>query len=56
MHISIVIPAYNEAKRLSPFLDRLIPYCKRKEECEIMVVDDGSSDKTSEIAESYKAK
>ncbi|MFH1957700.1 MAG: glycosyltransferase [bacterium] len=53
--ISIVVPAFNEAARLPLFLDRLISYCNsRKEAYEIIVVSDGSTDKTFEIAVSYK--
>ncbi len=53
--ISIVIPAYNEAKKLPLFLKQLISYCiHSKKVYEIIIVDDGSYDKTFEIAESYK--
>lgn len=53
--ISIVIPAFNEARRLPLFLERVISYCDtRKENYEIIVADDGSRDQTSEIAASYK--
>ncbi|WP_100404742.1 glycosyltransferase family 2 protein [Bacillus solitudinis] len=46
--ISIVIPAFNEEKSLSQTIQALrqLPYEK-----EIIVVNDGSSDKTGEIAE-----
>ncbi len=55
--ISIVIPAFNETARLPLFLDRLIPYCNnRKESYEIIVVSDGSTDKTFEIAMTYKGR
>jgi dolichyl-phosphate beta-glucosyltransferase len=54
--ISIVIPAYNEARRLPPFLSSLISYCNSSERIyEIIVVDDGSRDKTVKIVESYKS-
>jgi dolichyl-phosphate beta-glucosyltransferase len=43
-----VIPAYNEALRLPPFLDTVVAYFEgRDEPYEIIVVDDGSSDGTS---------
>jgi dolichyl-phosphate beta-glucosyltransferase len=45
--LSVVIPAYNEAKRLPRTLDRVIAYLREREPSfEILVVDDGSSDGT----------
>jgi len=53
--ISIVVPAFNEAKRLPAFLDQLISWSNSSKTIyEIIVVDDGSSDKTAEIAMSYR--
>jgi dolichyl-phosphate beta-glucosyltransferase len=47
--LSLVIPAYNEASRLPAFLQRVEAYLKKKgQPSEIIVVDDGSLDKTSE--------
>lgn len=55
--ISIVIPAYNEARRLPLFLDRVVAYCQRQQKIyEIIVVDDGSSDNTSKSAARYRTK
>lgn len=52
--ISIVIPAYNEEKRLEPTLKQIIKYLKNNfDEYEIIVVDDGSSDRTCEVASNY---
>jgi glycosyltransferase involved in cell wall biosynthesis len=53
--LSIVIPAYNEAKRISRTLEALQKYL----ECtnwtsEVIVVNDGSSDETAAIVESYR--
>lgn len=53
--LSIVIPAYNEAKRLPRTLDRVYDWVQRKRattglEIEIVVVDDGSKDDTAQVA------
>ena len=49
--ISIVIPAFNESRRLPAFLRELGEYCRKSQRTyEILVVDDGSSDNTAEIA------
>ena len=47
-HISIIIPVLNEEKILESSLDSL--QILRKNNCEIIVVDGGSSDRSSEIA------
>lgn len=47
---SVVIPAFNEARRLPPFLDSVVAYFEgRDEPYEVIVVDDGSTDGTSEV-------
>lgn len=54
--VSIVIPAYNEARRLPPFLEQVISYCSKNPKIyEIIVVDDGSTDGTLAIASSYSS-
>jgi len=54
--ISIVIPSYNESKRLKRFLPEVISFCTNsKRQYEIIVIDDGSSDGTYEIALSFKS-
>ncbi len=45
--LSIIIPVFNEEKNITPLLDRLLPVIK-KNEYEIIFVDDGSKDKTAE--------
>jgi glycosyltransferase involved in cell wall biosynthesis len=47
--LSVVIPAYNEEKRLPPSLERMVEYLARSQfsPTEIVVVDDGSSDDTA---------
>jgi dolichyl-phosphate beta-glucosyltransferase len=50
--ISVVIPAYNEARRLLPTLARMREYFDAAgEEYEVIVVDDGSRDSTARDAE-----
>jgi len=50
MHLSIIIPAYNEEKRLSKTLEALDRYLSNQSyDYEILVVDNGSTDKTAPI-------
>jgi dolichyl-phosphate beta-glucosyltransferase len=50
--ISIVIPAYNEAARLGRSVTAVLSYLgERRERAELIVVDDGSTDDTSAVAE-----
>lgn len=46
--LSIVIPVYNEQNNIKPLLERLLPILKPYR-YEVIFVDDGSKDKTSEI-------
>lgn len=50
--VSVIIPAYNEAERIAPTLVEAHAYFgSRNEPFEVLVVDDGSSDRTPEIVE-----
>jgi len=50
-YLSVVIPAYNEERRIGATLSTVGNYLsKRPETFEIIVVDDGSTDKTIEVA------
>lgn len=54
-HLSVVIPAYNEEERLGSTLEKIQEYLLHLEyPSEVIVVDDGSSDRTAEIARSVK--
>ena len=50
MYLSIIIPAYNEEKRLPSTIREISSYLKDKDySYEILVVNDGSTDKTAEV-------
>ena len=50
--VTIAIPAYNEEKNIRPTLESVFKLNYPKEKYEIMVIDDGSKDKTSRIVKS----
>ncbi len=50
MYISIIIPAYNEATRIGPSLEKIIAFFSAKDyDAEVIVVDDGSPDTTCDV-------
>ena len=50
-YLSIIIPAYNEERRIASTLQRMQDYLSTKDFVwEIILVDDGSIDRTSEVA------
>lgn len=52
--ISLIIPAYNEEKRLPEALNRMLSYLKkRKLKNEIIIVADKSKDRTLEVVKDY---
>jgi dolichyl-phosphate beta-glucosyltransferase len=61
MKISVIIPAFNEAKRITPTIQDIIGYLDKvaPKDYEILIVLDGSKDNTLDIvtklAEQYKA-
>jgi len=53
--ISIVIPAYNEERRLPGSLERICAYLKKRGwDGEVIVVDDGSTDQTARIVTEWQ--
>ncbi len=55
-YLSIVLPAYNEENRLPPSLETIVAFMQTKNySWEIVVVDDGSRDRTSQVAEQVLA-
>ena len=54
MKLSIIIPCYNSARFISNTLDMLIS--QGLEDCEVMVVNDGSEDETAQIVKKYTEK
>ena len=51
-NLSIIIPAYEEQARLGESVGKILAYIeKEKLNAELIVVDDGSKDKTAEVAE-----
>jgi dolichyl-phosphate beta-glucosyltransferase len=49
--LSVVIPAYNEAVRLGNTLRAVVDYLRQHQpDAELIVVDDGSSDRTADLA------
>ena len=51
--VSIVVPAFDEQDRLGASIERILQYLSADDaqRTELIVVDDGSTDRTSEIAE-----
>ena len=52
--ISVIIPAYNSEKFIGQTLDSLLNQTLK--DIEVIIVNDGSTDKTQEIVDAYKAR
>lgn len=51
--VSVLIPARNEGSVIGRLLQRMTELTYPKERLEVIVIDDGSTDKTGEIAEAF---
>lgn len=58
MKLSIVVPAYNEERRIARMLDAYVPYFAGRygQDVEILVVVNGSSDRTAAIVQAHAAR
>ncbi|KAJ2950573.1 hypothetical protein O0L34_g8819 [Tuta absoluta] len=62
VNLSVVVPAYNEDKRLPPMLDETLDFLENRQKSnpsykyEVIIVSDGSTDNTVEVAETYAEK
>jgi dolichyl-phosphate beta-glucosyltransferase len=56
-HLSVVIPAFNEAARLPRYLDEVVGFLEaRGKPYEVVVVDDGSTDGTAAVVRALAAR
>jgi dolichyl-phosphate beta-glucosyltransferase len=57
MKLSIIIPAFNEEDRIVRTLENTLFYLqKQKYKAEVIVISDGSNDRTKEVVENFKSK
>jgi glycosyltransferase involved in cell wall biosynthesis len=56
MDISVIIPVYNEEDSISEVLSKVLGLSFKGSQWEVVVVDDGSTDRTSEILKSFEKK
>src|SRR5213592_2019585 len=57
VHLSVIIPAYNERERLVPYMTEITGYLGRRgKPYEVLVVDDGSHDGTAALVEQFRTK
>jgi glycosyltransferase involved in cell wall biosynthesis len=56
-YVSVIIPAFNEAARILPTLDKVVEHLSAKPyEWEVIVVDDGSTDATAQMVGDWSQK
>ena len=56
MDVCVLIPAYNEEQGIKETLERMKKVVKKMKNTDFMVVNDGSTDKTSKIVSKYPVK
>ncbi|XP_013140680.1 PREDICTED: dolichyl-phosphate beta-glucosyltransferase [Papilio polytes] len=62
LNLSVIVPAYNEEERLPPMLDETLEFLENRikqhssYKYEIIIVSDGSKDKTVQVAQTYAEK
>ncbi|XP_062598079.1 dolichyl-phosphate beta-glucosyltransferase-like [Saccostrea cucullata] len=62
LELSVIVPAYNEEERLPVMMDEALGYLEERKKksssfsYEVIVVDDGSKDKTTQTAQKYCSK
>ena len=55
IYLSVIIPAYNESKRIGKTLETITEYLKKQPySYELVIVNDGSKDNTSEVVNGLK--
>ncbi len=54
MSISVVIPCYNEEKNLNKLINKSIKFIKLVKKSEVILVNNGSTDNSAKILNSYK--
>ena len=56
MKVSVIVPAYNAQKTIGQCIEALLSQKYQRENYEVIVIDDGSTDGTAEIVKTYPVK
>ena len=54
-YLSLVIPCYNEADNIPPLIERLTRMLSQRDNIEVILVDNGSTDRTAEVLQKILA-